>query len=107
MRLSNIILLLTFFLLQCDFKFNNPVDPDVFLSPPKKLQLVQEGEWIRLNWLGTDTYTTGYLIMRKSIDEDWLSILSNENLSAKEQLFLIRRMHFQFLDLSEVSQYLG
>lgn len=86
MRLSNIILLLTFFLLQCDFKFNNPVDPDVFLSPPKNLQLVQEGEWIRLNWLGTDTYTTGYLIMRKSIDEDWLSILSNENL--KQNTFL-------------------
>ena len=65
MKLSNILLLLTLFLLQCDYKFNNPVDPDVSLSPPKDLQLIQEGEWIRLNWLGTDTYTTGYLIMRQ------------------------------------------
>ena len=86
MKSISLLFLFAFFLLQCDFNFNNPVDPDVSLSPPKNLQLNQESEWIRVNWQGTDNYTTGYLIMRKCKDKDWQSILYNEYI--KQNTFL-------------------
>ena len=66
-------------LFQCDFNYNNPVDPDVHLSSPGYLQLVQDGEWIRLSWDTFDIHSRGYEIFRKYGDEEWLNIINIEN----------------------------
>ncbi|MBN1408942.1 MAG: fibronectin type III domain-containing protein, partial [Calditrichaceae bacterium] len=74
-----IILASTLILLQCDFDYDNPVDPDFNLTHPGRLALAQDGEWIRLDWNANDHYTTGYQIQRKSVDEEWIKLIDIKN----------------------------
>ncbi len=79
MKLIIIIFIFVLFLYQCDFEYNNPVDPDVHLPSPGLLHSNQDGEWIRLDWDTNELYKTGYQIMRMQSDTDWEEIKHIDN----------------------------